>query len=603
MQRPSSRSGNLPRRRRHAGRRLSLALASAALLCTAAQAQVTPTPPTREEVERPLPQRQEPPRVTLDVQGGVERAPCALDRPEYANLTFTLNEVAFDDLRGLSADDLRPAYANLVGQTLPVARICEIRDRAARILNDAGYVAAVEVPEQRIAGGVLRFRVVMARLTALRVRGDAGRAEQRIASYLERLTGREVFNRYEAERYLLLAGDLPGYNVRLALRSAGTVRGEVIGEVIVQRLPALVDLTIQNLGSRELGRWGALARAQLFGLTGLGDRTLIAAYTTADFDEQQTLQVAHDFRIGGDGLTFGAPATVAWAHPDLGDPAIDIRSRTIFATVEASYPFIRQQRRNLVGTIGLDYVDQDVEFVDIPINRDRLRVAFARLAAEAIGLSRTDARFTPAEPVWRIGATVEARQGLDILDASEPCGPFLAACLIVGVVPPTRLEADPTAFVLRTTLDFELRPTRGIAFAGAMRAQYSDRPLLSFEEFSAGNYTIGRGYDPGAILGDRGVSLRGEIRFGSAFPRTRTELAVQPFVFVDQAWAWNEERLFPIARQEVTSIGGGIRIAYGDSIRAELMIAAPLDRTLLQPQRDPRILLSITTRLWPWSFR
>lgn len=584
------------------GRRIGLAFALGLLGSTAALSQA-PAPPTREEVQRAAPERQEPPRATLNVEGGVERAPCALDRPEYANLTFTLNDVAFDDLRGATAEQLRPAYVGLIGQSLPVARICEIRDRAAQILNDAGYVAAVEVPEQRIADGTLRLRVVMAKLVGLRVRGNAGRTEQRIAGYLEQLTGREVFNRYDAERYLLLAGDLPGYNVRLALRSAGTVRGEVIGEVIVQHLPALADVTVQNYGSRELGRWGALARAQFFGLTGLGDRTLIAAYTTPDFDEQQTLQVAHDFRVGSDGLAIAAQATFAWAHPDLGNPAIDIGSRTIFATLEASYPFIRRQRENLVGAIGLDYIDQDIDFADIPLNRDRLRVAFARLTAEAIGLSRTDPRYTLSEPLWRLGASIEARQGLDILDASEPCGAFLQNCLIVGVVPPTRLEADPTAFVVRSNLDFELRPAHDISFAGAMRAQYSDRPLLAFEEFSAGNYTIGRGYDPGALLGDRGVSVRGELRYGSAIARTREQLAVQGFVFVDQAWAWNEERLFPIPRQELTSIGGGLRFAYGDAIRAELLLAAPLDRTLSQPQRDPRILFTITTRLVPWSFR
>ncbi|MGE0180608.1 MAG: ShlB/FhaC/HecB family hemolysin secretion/activation protein, partial [Sphingomonas sp.] len=478
-----------------------------------------------------------------------------------------------------------------------------IRDRAASILTEAGYVAAVEVPEQRIAEGRVRFNVVMARLTALRVRGDAGRAERLIASYLQHLTEPEVFNRYQAERYLLLAGDLPGYNVRLALRSAGTVRGEVVGEVVVQRLPALVDLTVQNLGSSELGRWGALARAQFFGLTGLGDRTLIAAFTTPDLDEQQTLQLAHDFRVGGEGLRFGGQMTFAWARPDLGDPALDIRSHTIFANVEMSYPFIRRQTRNLLGTIGLDYVDQDIDFGALPLNRDRLRVAFARVAVEAIGLPRADPRLAAAEPFWRLGATVEVRQGLDILGATQPCGPLFAACLGPGLVPPTRLEGDPTALVFRSGVDFELRPAHLISFAGSMRAQYSGHPLLSFEEFSAGNYTVGRGYDPGAILGDRGVAVRGELRFGTAVARQRDAFAVQPFIFVDQAWTWNEERLFFTPRQELTSIGGGIRAAYGDQMRLELLVAAPLDRTAFQPNRNPRILLSITTRLWPWSFR
>jgi hypothetical protein len=58
----------------------------------------------------------------------------------------------------------------------------------------------------------------MAKLVSIRVRGDAGRSERIIARYLEKLTRQEVFNRDEAERYLLLAGDLPGFDVRLALR-------------------------------------------------------------------------------------------------------------------------------------------------------------------------------------------------------------------------------------------------------------------------------------------------------------------------------------------------------------------------------------------------
>ena len=186
--------------------------------------------------------------------------PCALDRPEYRDIRFTLNNVVFDNLRGLPPEALGAAYAPYLGREHPVAIICEIRDRAANILREAGYVAAVEVPEQRIADGTVRFDVLMAKLVGLRVRGDAGRAERLIADYLGQLTEREVFNRYEAERYLLLAGDLPGYNVRLALRSAGQARGEVIGEVTIVRTPALVDFTVQNYGSRELGRWGG-ARA------------------------------------------------------------------------------------------------------------------------------------------------------------------------------------------------------------------------------------------------------------------------------------------------------------------------------------------------------
>lgn len=594
------------RRRRSLTGTTALAVAPILFTGSAAFAQVPPQQPiapTREEVERPLPERAEPARPRLVVEGDVERAPCSLERPEYQDIRFTLRDVVFEDLRGLPAEALRPAYASMVGQDLPVAAICEIRDRATAILRDAGYVAAVEVPEQRIGDGTVRYRVLMARLVGLRVRGDAGRAERTIATYLERLTDQEVFNRYEAERYLLLAGDLPGYNVRLALRSAGQARGEVIGEVIVQRIPALVDFTVQNLGSRELGRWGGLLRAQLFGLTGLGDRTSISAFTTLDFEEQQTLQVAHDFRVGSEGLSFGGQLTYAWAQPDLGDPLIDLDARTLFATVEANYPLVRRQERTLRAGIGLDFIDQDVDFNEIPFTRDRLRVAFARLTGEALGLAPGDPRYTPAEPLWRLAASAEIRQGLDILGATAPCGPALAACLLPGVVPPTRLEGDPTATVLRGSLFAEYRPVPRFTIALAGRGQYSGNPLLSFEEFSLGNYTVGRGYDPGAVLGDSGIGFQAELRYGGALPRGRDAWAIEPFVFFDQGWVWNEDVLLAVGRQELTSIGGGVRAAWGDKLRLELVVAAPLDRTLFQPERDARVLLTLTTRLWPWSLR
>ncbi len=584
--------------------RAALAMSAACCALPALAQPPTPTAPTRQEIDRPPPPAVEQPRARLTVEGGVERAPCALDRPEYQNIRFTLEDVVFDDLRGMTPAQLRTAWAPYQGRENNIAVICEIRDRAATMLREAGYVAAVEVPEQRIESGRVHFTVLMAKLVGIRVRGDAGRSERLIAGYLNRLTGQAVFNRYDAERYLLLAGDLPGYEVRLALRSAGAARGEVIGEVTVVHTPVTADLNVQNLGSRELGRWGALARAQIFGLTGLGDRTTFAFYSTADTNEQQTVQVGHDFRVGSEGLAFGAQLTYSWASPDLRLPGVHIDSRTLFATVEATYPFIRRQRQSLRGELGLDIIDQDIEFNTIPINRDRLRVAFARLAFDRLGLDAANPAYTPAEPRWRLGLTAEARQGLSILGASDGCGAAVLACLAPGSTPPIRLEGDPTATVFRGGLSAEYRPMPKLTFAFSLNGQYSAHPLFSFEEFSAGNYTAGRGYDPGALLGDSGIGLQAEVRFGRKYPRRPDEFVAEPYIFYDHAWVWNQDRLIVTGRQELSSIGGGIRAAWGDRFRIDVFVAEPLDRLPFQSSRgDTRFLVSLTTRLWPWRSR
>lgn len=565
-----------------------------------------PTPPTREEIERnPIrPPVERAPRLT--VEGGIEHAPCALANPAYKDVTLTVTNVVFDDLKVLTPADLRPAYAEFLGKQEPVAVICEIRDRAATILRDAGYIAAVEVPEQRIAEGTVHFKVLMAKLVAIHVRGDAGRAERTIAGYLQRLTEEEVFNRKTAERYLLLAGDLPGYDVRLSLRSAGTAPGEVVGEVAVVRTPAEVDFNVQNFGSKDLGRWGGLLRGQFYGLTGLGDRTTIALFTTADFSEQQTLQLGHDFRLGSEGLTVSGQFTYSWADPDLNNAALDVKARTLFATGEVSYPFLRSQAETARGAFGMDFVNQRVSFNGLPLSRDHLRVAFLRLTADATdpdSIARIGG-YSIAEPRWRFGGSIEARQGLDIFGATDSCGPAFAACLAPGVTPPSRLEGDGTGTVFRAALAGEWRPRPDITFALGGRTQYSPDPLLSFEEFSAGNYTIGRGYDPGVLLGDSGLGFQAELRFGSIAPRTRDSIAAQPYAFVDTAWVWNQDRITaPIGRQRLTSIGGGVRATWGDKARLDVALAVPLVRAGLQTDRgDARILVSLTTKLLPWSF-
>lgn len=544
-------------------------------------------------------------RPRLTVEGGIERAPCALADEAYRDVRFSVRSVMFEGLREMPAEALRSAYADFVGTEQPVAVICEIRDRAATILRDAGYVAAVEVPEQRIADGNVRFQVLMAKLVGIRVRGDAGNAERTIAGYLERLTQEEVFNRHRAERYLLLAGDIPGYDVRLALRSAGAGRGEVIGEVAVLRTPGRVDFNLQNFGSRDLGRWGALLRGEFYGLTGLGDRTSIALFSTADFREQQTLQLGHDFRLGSEGLTLSGQFTYAWARPDLDDPTFDVKARTLLATAEASYPFVRRQSETVRGAIGLDLINQRVEFNGIPLTRDRLRVGFLRVDAEAGDLPSLNGGggFTPAEPRWRVATSLQLRQGFGILNASDDCGPNFIRCSAPGVVPPSRLEGDPTATVLRLEAFGEYRPVPNITFALGTRAQYSRDPLLSFEEYSAGNYTVGRGYDPGTLLGDRGAGFQAELRFGSIIPRAVDALAVQPYAFLDHARVSNEDiQNSADVRQSLTSVGGGVRAVYGNRGQLDVVLAVPLDRAGLQAERgDVRVLVSLTTRLWPWS--
>jgi hemolysin activation/secretion protein len=565
-----------------------------------AQVAPRPLPPTREEVRRPTAPSPILRGPKLEVEGGVERAPCALAGPEYQSIHFVLRGADFEGLQGLTADQLASAYAPYVGQDVPISVVCDIRDRAGTILRNAGYIAAVQVPEQKIGDGTVHFRVLMAHLTQVRVRGNATGAEHIIAGYLNQLTKQQVFNRFDAERYLLLASDLPGYTVRLTLRPAGTTPGEVVGDVTVQHTPAYVDFNVENGGSEELGRWGGLVRGEVFGLTGLGDRTMLSFFSTADFQEQQTIQLAHDFRLGPQGLSIGDNFTYAWAKPSV--PDSKVLARTLLNTFEVDYPLIRRQAQTIRASAGLDYVNQDVKLDGIRLTRDRLRVGFLRLGFDAQAIDNSG--FLITEPKWRFANLLELRQGLHIFGATPDCGPLGANCLGPGDVPPSRIEGQSDATVLRYTGYGEFRPISKLTMALGARLQYSGKPLLSFEEFSAGNYTVGRGYDPGALLGDKGFGTQAEIRFGTRTPPSAHRAAFEGYAFWDHASVSNHDKLFVIAGSEhLNSVGGGARVNF-DRFALDAALAVPLTRVGIEDRKpDPRILISLTTRLWPWSYR
>ncbi|KEO92911.1 hypothetical protein EH32_14055 [Erythrobacter litoralis] len=571
---------------------------------TSASAQVTP--PNRSELIPPeRRERRDGPTLTID--GDLERAPCALDRAEYADITLTLKGAEFGGLERVPGASLEDAYDQYVGRELPLSVLCDIRAAANSILRSQGYLASVEIPEQNLSDGVADFRVIFGKLTAVRVRGDAGPSERVVAGYLEKLTGGEVFNSNEAERYLLLADDLPGIDVRLSLRpAAGGEPGDLVGEIAVVRQRAVIDVNVQNFGSNAIGRFGGLIRGEIYDLTGLGDRTTVTFFSTAEFEEQQTLQLGHDFAVGSEGLRLGAGLTLSQTSPELGLAGLDIDSQTLLASVFASYPVMRTRRSSAYLEAGFDFVNQNVDANDIRLTEDRVRMIYARVSGDWIdGDSiRRISGYTPFEPRLRVYYAAELRQGLEVFSSSPDCRPNLLACLVGGNVPPSRVEADPTPFLIRYQAGAEYRPNPLLTFSLEARAQATDDPLPAFEEFAGGSFSLGRGYDPGAILGDSGVGAALEFRYGSLAPEGPQAFAWQPYVFTDFAYVWNEDpSRRPLNPDRLWSAGGGVRAAFGSMIQGDFLVAVPLERPDLAPERgDVRFMFSLTARLFPWRF-
>ncbi len=286
--------------------------------------------------------------------------------------------------------------------------------------------------------------------------------------------------------------------MRLTLAPARTKPGELIGELTVFYQPFRLLANINNFGSNELGRYTAYGRAEIYGLTRAQDMTYIAASTTTDLHEEQVVQVGHVLGIGANGATLGGHFAYAWSRPDLSelDPngTLNIRSTSLIGRLEATMPLIRTRRNAITLRGGLELLQQRTDSSFGLITDDKLRVAFLR----------AESGFH--EPVigggdaYSLHWGLELRKGLGIFGASDRYNPLAS-----------RFDGDPQAFVVRADLGGAARLPSVFSLAVDGEGQWSNHPLLAFEEYSVGNYTIGRGYDPGSITADRAIAIRPEI--------------------------------------------------------------------------------------------
>ncbi len=589
----------------------SLGFGLGLVLCAAtpAIAQVSSSQlPTREELQggAPVAPAQPAPRQHhLQVEDNIEHSPCALDNPAYANVRIKITQATFGNLGPVSETALADSWKGYVGTDQPISVVCRIRDSAATTLRAMGYIAAVEVPVQRIKDGEVRFEVLYARVTSIRVIGRPGHDAGLLESYLAPLANGQIFNRFAAERNVLLAQDIPGYDIHLTLKPAGSGAGNMIAEVHVDETPVMVDFTASDLAAPSSGRVGGQLRATFNDLVGDGDQTTLSAYSTSEFRKQQIYQGGHQFMVGASGIQLSAHVTYAITRPDLGSQVPAIDAHTLFINTEALYPIVRRQAFSLHGAVGLDVVNQNVTFAGLPLSRDHLRVAYLRLDLDTMDMK---GRGPDATALWRISATAEIRHGLDIFGASPDCLTNASACSATGFVYPGILDGDPEATVFRASANIDLHPVQWLDLSLAPRFQIASGPVLGFEQFSLGNYTVGRGYDPGAVVGDDGAAFTFEARGPLTRLSANSGLAFQPYVFSDNGWAWRRNTPTPAQPQELHSLGGGARVIFENQARLDLSVAVPITRvpdstTGLLVRPSPLFLATFTAALIPWRYR
>ena len=533
-----------------------------------------PPAPLPREVLQPATEEQTLQTRNVDVLAPPTAGPCPIDVP---GLSFRLKAVTFVGASTAHARDLARAYARRLNTTVSLRDVCRIRDHATRILFRLGVLARVDVPPQKIADGTLTLSITQAVITAVEVRGEPSPIVSRVNAMMQPYQGR-LFDMRRFYRDLALANELPGVVVSPLLRVNPDVSGGMDLIVTVRQRPLSVMAMGQNTAPRSTGRETVMTRIDLNSFTALGEQNSLVVQDTPATHRQRVIQWLGEARPLPGGWVLRGSATWGLSRPGGAISPLSVVSDSFIASASVSYPVIRTRLRDVVLTAGMEWVDQHTNLFSTEVfSKDHLRIAY--LAADA----RQDWAATGLIPAGSLNVSAQARQGLLGLGASARTNPLTS-----------RYRGAPDGLDFRETGRISLFWAPGLSSQVTLTTQQSGDPLLSYESLSGGGLSVGRGYDPSAISGDRGVMGGVETRFGPVRPRLPITLSspgpFAPLRAATRDWTVDGTIFFDSARVErvgvgaspgsdasLKSVGAGLGLQLGPRLRADITYAKPLD--------------------------
>jgi hemolysin activation/secretion protein len=486
--------------------------------------------------------------------------------PEAEAIRFTLQAVTLDGGTVYDEAELRPLWADLLGQEISLATVFGLTEQiTARYRNDGYILSRALVPPQEISDGRVQLRIVEGYVDRVIIEGEP-LPEAQLKAKADRITASRPLRNDVLERNLLLLNELPGLAVESLLRPSPDVPGAAELILIPSFDPYSADLGLSNRGNRFTGPLELSAGAQANGLLGRFDRTQLRGVVNPASPEQlQVLVLEHAQPLGTDGTRLTLFGSAVWTEPGSLDDGDEVDGNSQSLSLSLSHPVIltRQQRLEVRAELGLLNSDTDVTNPNpnlIPDDSAKDRIRTLRLG----GAWDFADRWTG---ITSVSGTLS--QGLDILDARE-----------TGSTDLSREEgrSDFTAVALEASRLQSLG--QGWSLFLSAKGQYAFDPLLVSETFDFGGEAYGRAYDSSELTGDHGIAARIELRYGQLVGRPWL-LSVQPFVSADFGAIWNRENDEEgvDSSADAASIALGLRFDLTDRISGSIEVAQPLTRS------------------------
>lgn len=491
------------------------------------------------------------------------------------NITFQLNQIRFEGVGAYSEKQIRPIYADKLGQTVSLADVYAISSELTNKYRNDGYILTqVIVPPQTIDGGVVTLRAVEGHVDRISVRGDdQASALKTVRAYANRIRSEGALNVEELEKFLLVINDLPGVEARSILSPSPNKTGASDLQIIVERDPYDAFLGVDNYGSRYLGPLQFTAAGALNSFFGNNERITAQFVAAPDNAELYFFSLGYKQPIGTHGTTIEGIYSHSNTEPGFDLDQFDVNGKSDFASIKVEHPIIRSRARSLYAHATFDWRDVQSRNILEPTREDRIRAI------------RVGGRYEFLDSIFRAGIntiSVEAAKGLDVFGASSKDDIRLS-----------RPAGDPEFLKFTAEAQRLQRLTSDLNLLLGVRAQQTNSALLSSEEFGVGGINSGRGYDPSEIVGDDGYSAKIELQWNEPTPFSLFE-DYQLFSFYDFGKVRNDDATVADEDESLASAGFGIRADFPADTKAGLAVAFPLTRDVqTQGDDDPRLYFNL----------
>jgi hemolysin activation/secretion protein len=447
------------------------------------QAALADSPPEPAAIERTIPNQVQQRSLTpvLSVPARERRDQSASER------RFTLGAVNIDGATVFTQEQLSRYFEPYLATEVDQSKLVRVADAITARYRQTGYLLSYAmVPTQSVEAGMVRMSVVEGRIADVSVDG-AGTAKGAIEAIAMPLMRNGPVRSGELERTIGLIRDFPGVTVT----DVALMRSDVQAGLYSLRIKVAPDRIrafayADNRGTGSIGRSRVYNSFAISSLARPGDELRVDLFAMPGGHSHYLYgQVAAAVPLGRHGLRLSLTAS-------RGDQYL--RSEEHFkgtsdnVSAQLSYPFMRSRSLTIVGKASLTDWRSDGKQDGAGKLRDRLRVARAGIAFGNEGKTRFQGELWLSRG---LGFGAMTKVGDPLASRPDASGRFNKAALSVEV-----------------SRAFDRFTVRGVA-----TAQYSDRPLLSAEEFSLGGNRVGRAFDFNERTGDRGAGAGVEVGY------------------------------------------------------------------------------------------